>query len=178
VGNESRNIARRYRIGWIFLSYWILTMAAGILLPSGDQLGAIRDAAHVLVAPLRGVTQIASRSFDPGLVEVFLAFALLTAFVLALVGCVWVPTGSEKVFPDAQSRWVIVIAAVLLLMLAIGLLFKDYSPREVAGGRIATFLYIGSSSRVGVLTILNAWFGFVQLFLFIALRAGFTTSAR
>jgi hypothetical protein len=178
MGRESQDIVRRHRIGWLFLFYWILTMVARVLLPSGDQLGVIRDAAHALVAPLSGVTQVATKSFDQGFVEVFIAFALLTATVLALAGCFWVPRGSEKVFPDARSRWGIVFAAILLLTLAIGLLFKGYPSQEAGGGRTAAFLNFGSSSRIGVLTILNAWFGFAQLFMFMALRAGITTSTR
>jgi len=178
VESRSQRDKRGRRFKWLFLFYWILTVGTGVLLPSGEQLGALRDGARALIAPLKGVVQVASRSFDPGFVEVFLAFTLLTAVMLAVVGCLWVPKGSEREFPDARSRWLILFAAALLLVLAIGLLFKEYPSQGPGGGRTSAFLYFGLSSRTGALTILNAWFGFAQLFMFMALRAGITTPSK
>ena len=166
---------RSRRTKQIFGAYWVVTVALGLALPRGDDMAALRGLAHSFIGGLRGVVQVASRSFDPGFVEVFAALSLGSALALAVASCFWIPSGSGKFFPDKKAKAVFLLAAGLLFTLALGLALKEYSSVGLSGGRTAAFLHLGSSTKWGVLTILNAWFGFSQLFFFVALRAGATT---
>ncbi len=139
-------------------------------------MGALRGLLRGFVGRLDGVMQVASRSFDPGFVEVFSALSLLTAFALAIASCFWVPSGShKKAFPDTKKKVLFLLAGLLGLGLSLLITTFTYSSQGLGGGRTAAMLYLGSSTKLGVLTILNVWFGAGQLLCFVAFRAGATT---
>ena len=169
------NSLRSNRMMRLFICYWVITVSIGLMLPSGTQLGGFRKIFHALVGGLDGVMQVATHSFDPVFVEVFLAISMLTGLALAVTSCFWIPSGSHKIFPDAKAKLVFSSLGLLMLALALGLAIKTYSIEGLSAGRASALLYLGSSTKLGVLTILNAWFGFCQLFFFVVLRAGLTT---
>lgn len=53
--------------------------------------------------------------------------------------------------------------------------FMTQNTIDLDGSRSSAFLYLGASSKLGTLTILNSFYGFGQLFFWLALRAAFTT---
>lgn len=167
---------RNSRVKRLCAAYFGITVGIGLVLPPGEQLGALRGLLQGFVGRLDGVMQVASRSFDPGFVEVFCALSLLTAFALAIVSCFWIPSGShKKTFPNTKTKVLFLLAGLLCFGLSLEITTVTHSSQGLGGGRTAAMLYLGSSTKSGVLTILNVWFGFAQLFFFVAFRAGATT---
>ena len=166
---------RRRRMKAIFSAYWIMTITVGTLLPTGHQPYFLRRFSHAVVSQLDGVMHVASHSFDPGFVELFISFTIAIAAALAIFSCFWIPAGSERTYGNIRSKAIFLVLGMGLLGMALGVVELKNSIHGVSGGATSALLSLGCSTKLGALTILNVWFGFGQLFLFIAIRAGATS---
>jgi hypothetical protein len=166
---------RSGRQNQLFISYWVITLTAGLSMPSEATFLRTSEFIHLHFSALMGLTSIASQSFNQGFVALFMAISLGTFLLLAFVSIFWIPAGSQKIFLDFKSKAILIGITVLIFFAAVYMPFYPYTIKGGTGTSSSLLLFLGSSSKMGALTVLNALFGFTQLFFIVCMRSWITT---
>lgn len=166
--NEVDHLRRR-RYKAIAISYWLATISIGVALLVYER--ATERIASVVFENfnLPGLTSIAQQSFYPSFTASFMASALAVAVFLAVISMVVVPSGSEQEFRNGRSKIIGLLLGVGVFGATVGILLVSHTISG-DGNRSSALVFAGASSFIGVVTIINVFFGFAQLFFFLCLR--------
>ncbi len=160
---------RRRRYKAIAYSYWAATIFIGVVLLQYEELTQRLAAMVAENFNLPGLTSIAQQSFQPDFTASFMAAALSVAVLLAIAGMFVVPRGSEQEFRNYRSKIIGIFLGVGMFLACLGIFVISHRVTG-DGNRSSALLLAGASSFVGVVTIINVFFGFAQLFFFLGLR--------
>lgn len=158
---------RRYKV--IACSYWVATIFIGVVLLQYEGLAQRLAAMVAANFSLPGLMSIAQQSFQPDFTASFMAAALTVAVLLAIASLFAVPRGSEQEFRNHRSKIIGICLGVGMFGASLGIFMISYNITG-DGNRSSALLFAGASSVVGAITIINAFFGFAQLFFFLCLR--------
>lgn len=173
--SNATDLARKIRIIQIFKYYWIITVSLGLLISNEIGTLAGRGGFQEVIVAFAGVNSIASQSFDEAFVKGFLMISLGTSMALFICSLFWVPPGSQKIFSDYSSKVMLIALCAILCLAALAMPFYSYSLSGGGNTSGSLLVFIGASSKLGALTVLNALFGFAQLFFLTCMRLCLTT---
>lgn len=166
---------RRARVKRIWAAYWIVTVAAAVALNAlGTEITLIewfRRVARVFPS----VAHVAAQSFNVPLVEAFCGISLSVGMSLFVLSLFWVPRGSEIFYLNGRSRFLMICMSIIAVVATFGILIWGGSIDEGTRNYSASLKRLGADSLFGMVLILNAFYGFGQLFFLMAARAAMTT---
>ena len=171
VWDSAAAALQQKRFGQLFALYWLISLSAGVLLPPGKEMGYLSTLAIDWTRPFDGLHQLVSVSFDPGYVAVFVIFTLTLAMLLFIFSWMWIPFGRPNRFPSFKRKLVLFLSIGVMSVFLFLLLTAEQSEHDLTHGKTA-LLYFSAQTRIGVITAVNALFGFLLLCVLIAVLEG------
>ncbi|NIM41637.1 MAG: hypothetical protein GTN84_11130 [Hydrogenophaga sp.] len=155
------------------------TAALGVLLPSGQHLVWLHSLMQPVVALIPNALRVTERAPDPVFAQTFIGLSLLIASAILLYCIVAVRGYHTKTFESSTKRWLALthVWAIVLVILGIAWWMPYLDP--ISKGRAYFMLNAATSSKGGVLVIMNQLLVGFPLFCFLVLWLGHTcTTAR